>query len=142
MGTTRMSGQRGLRAIRARIGRIGAGRGLLILVILVAAAVGIWDGSARFRGAAANCVVGLTGAGVSISVDGPGAQTQCQSFLQTYPHSIGTWYLYADGVQPGGAVICQVPNLGDTFVVRDEGGRNGSTICQALIVANNAAASP
>jgi len=137
-----VSDQRGLKAFWPRVRRIGAGRGLLITVVVLAALAGMWDGIARFRGESAHCVVGLTGTAVSVSVDGPGAQVQCQSFLQTYPHSIGTWYLYADAAQPSGAVICQVPNLGDTFVVRDQGGRDGSTICQALIVANEAVASP
>ena len=68
----------------------------------------------------------------------PGAHNK----RQKAPHSVGTWCLYADGVPPSGAVICQVPILGDTFVVRDQGGPNGSSLCQALIVANGAAASP
>ena len=83
--------------------------------------------------APAHCAVGLNGAAVSVTVDGGGALAQCQSFLRQTTDS-GSWYIYADGVQPAGAVICQVDLYNDRFVVRDQGVLNiyGTQICQNL----------
>ena len=99
--------QRSSRAIWPRVRRMGAGRVLLILVVVIAALAGISDAIARFRGESAHCMVGLKGTAVSVSVDGPGALIQCQSFLQTYPcpraspgRSNRRRYLDMDGSHP------------------------------------------
>ena len=83
--------------------------------------------------APAHCTVGLNGAAVSVSVDGPGAMSQCQSFLSQTTNG-GSWYVYAAGLQPAGAMICQVAYANDTFAVRDQGLLNlyGNSICQNL----------
>jgi hypothetical protein len=67
-----------------------------------------------------HCVAGLEGASVSVAVDGPGANDQCQSFVGQVTDG-GSWYVYQSGTEPGGAVLCQYSYLGDTFSVRDQG---------------------
>lgn len=122
--------------------RLGAFRVLLVLVVVVSAAAGISDAIARFRGESGHCVFGLTDATVSVSVDGPGAEAKCRA-VRTEKYNGRTWYVYANGVQPSGAVICQVAYQGDTIVVRDQGVVNGKEICRATIdLANGPAASP
>ena len=90
-----------------------------------------------------NCTVGLTGAAVSVTVQGPTAQSQCNSFLGTKTDG-GSWYNYAGGQSAGGAVICQENYSGDLFTVRDQGSLNlyGSGVCSNLIKLINAALAP
>jgi len=80
-----------------------------------------------------SCTVGLNGAAVSVTVQGSGAQAQCNSFLRTTTNG-GNWYLYSGGQQPAGASICQIRYLGDLWTVRDNGALNvyGSGICTNL----------
>jgi hypothetical protein len=81
-----------------------------------------------------SCTVGLTGAAVSVSVQGLNAQLQCDSFLTTTTNG-GSWYMYSGGQSPTGAVICQLSLRGDLYTVRDQGSLNiyGSGICSNLI---------
>lgn len=81
-----------------------------------------------------HCVVGLTGAAVSIQVDGAGASAQCDSYAIQVTDG-GSWYRYQGDLAPGGAVICQVPWNGRTYTVRDQGLGNlyGTSVCQQLI---------
>jgi hypothetical protein len=114
-------------------------RPLLIIVLLVAlGAGGLYLVSPDFRGhlqqaVTPSCTVGLNGAAVSVTVEGPDAQTQCGSFLNQTTNG-GTWYVYSGGQQPAGASICQVTYKGDLFTVRDQGSLNvyGSAICTNL----------
>ena len=113
-------------------------RGWLILaVVLAAGAYGWFSGALASIApgvAPAHCVVGLNGHAVSVAVDGPGAMAQCNSFL-TQTTDGGTWYVYANGAQPAGAMICQVAYAGDEWAVRDQGVLDiyGSGICGDLI---------
>ena len=116
-------------APRAR--RIGAFRVLLILVVVFAAVVGISDVIARFRGGSAHCVFGLTGAAVSVSVDGPGALSKCQR-VRTGLLDGRRWYVDDSGVEPSGAVICRISSQGDTIVVRDQPNGYGPIVCRAM----------
>jgi hypothetical protein len=53
----------------------------------------------------------LAGSAVSITVQGPGAQAQCGSFIGRITNG-GSWYVYEGGQPPQGAVICQVSRSG------------------------------
>jgi hypothetical protein len=77
-----------------------------------------------------HCVAGLQGAAVSVTVDGPTATSQCQSFAGQVTDG-GSWYIYKSGTEPGGAVICQYTYSGDTVTVRDQGVANlyGTSVC-------------
>ncbi len=80
-----------------------------------------------------HCTVGLTGQTVSITIDGPSANYQCDSFVGVTTNG-ASWYTYESGAQPGGAVLCQVNYLGDLFTVRDQGILTiyGHNACQYL----------
>lgn len=82
-----------------------------------------------------SCVVGLNGAAVSVQLDGPSATSQCDQWAATQVTNRGTWYVYRNGLAPGGAVICQVDwRDGNTYTVRDTGGTvYGSAICGNLL---------
>lgn len=85
-----------------------------------------------------SCAVGLTGAAVSVTVQGLNAQSECGSFLTTTTDG-GTWYLYTGGQAPLGASICQETYRGDLFTVRDQGSNiYGSGVCNNLIKLINA----
>jgi hypothetical protein len=80
------------------------------------------------------CSVGLTGAAVSVTVEGISADAQCRSML-TRTTDGGSWYLYSGGQSPSGAVICQVTLSNDLYTGRDQGSFElyGSQICSNLI---------
>lgn len=80
------------------------------------------------------CTVGLQGAAVSMTIDGPGAQAECSSYLGQTTNG-GSWYVYQGGVQPAGAVICQATLLGRLHTVRDQGISNvyGSGLCRNMM---------
>lgn len=84
-----------------------------------------------------SCVVGLSGAAVSVQLDGPGATGACDKWAATSVTDDGTWYVYTSSVAPGGAVICQVDwrRQGIIYTVRDQGFLNayGSGICESLV---------
>lgn len=79
------------------------------------------------------CTVGLAGAAVSVSVEGPTADAQCGSMSGQVTDG-GNWYLYEADTEPGGAVICQYRHQGNTWTVRDQGIANlyGSGVCRNL----------
>jgi hypothetical protein len=81
-----------------------------------------------------SCTVGLTGASVSVTVQGSTAEKQCEAMLAQTTNG-GTWYRYASGQQPAGASICQVHYEGDLWIVRDEGALElySSSICSNLV---------
>lgn len=81
-----------------------------------------------------SCTVGLAGAAVSITVAGGSADADCRSIQGTTTDG-GSWYVYAGGEEPAGAIICQVTLDGDLYTVRDQGSLNlyGSSICSNLI---------
>jgi len=110
--------------------------GLLLVIVAVG---GLYLVSPDFRGqiqgaVTPSCTVGLTGAAVSVTVQGADAQAQCESFLDQTTDG-GSWYIYSGGQKPAGAVICQVSYRGEMFTVRDQGSLNiyGSGICSNLI---------
>jgi hypothetical protein len=72
-----------------------------------------------------SCVVGLQGAAVSVEVEGPSADRQCNAMAGTESDG-GTWYRYRTGTEPAGAVICQTQQAGDTWTVRDQGSRTST----------------
>lgn len=80
-----------------------------------------------------NCVVGLQGAAVSVAVDGPSANAQCEAMSHETTNG-GSWYVYDSDTEPGGAVICQFDIRGNRWTVRDQGIANmyGSGVCQNL----------
>ncbi len=114
-------------------------RVILLACVLVAGAV-LFNmlGGQRIIGQVvpSSCVVGLTGAAVSIQLDGPTAAAACDRFAATTATDGGTWYVYRNGVTPGGSVICQVDwRDGNTYTVRDSGALTlyGSGICKNLL---------
>ncbi len=133
---------------RAASDRIASARGWIVVALALGVGAYAWFSGALASiapGAApGHCAVGLNGAAVSVAIDGPGALAQCDSFL-TQTTDGGTWYVYANGAQPGGAMICQVSYAGDEWAVRDDGALDlyGSGICKNLIsMANGAATTP
>lgn len=115
---------------------------VLALFIAVAALIGVSllnDGTLpglldRIPLISSDCVVGLTGAAVSIEVNGPGASGQCDHYANEVTNG-GSWYRYSGGTTPGGAVICQVHLYGRVYTVRDAGVliEYGNEVCQNLI---------
>lgn len=83
--------------------------------------------------APARCTVGLNGAAVSVTVQGPGAMAQCDSFLAQTTNG-GTWYVYAPNEVPTAPIVCQVNVAGVVVDVRDSGliDAYGNEICQNL----------
>jgi hypothetical protein len=110
------------------------------LAILLAALIGgyVWlsGGAAMLvpELAPARCTVGLNGAAVNITVEGPGAMARCQSALKTTTNG-RTWFLYASDEQASGSLMCQVSYAGDLWDVRDSGllDMYGNSICQDLL---------
>jgi hypothetical protein len=79
-----------------------------------------------------SCSVGLSGAAVSVTVQGQNAQAQCESMLND-PTGGGSLYLYSGGQEPAGASICQRTYEGDLVTVRDTGSNMyGSVLCADL----------
>jgi hypothetical protein len=111
---------------------------LAILVAVSSLLAALWYGPRLIDelGAAAtpSCTVGLTGAAVSITIQGLRAQAQCDSYRGTTTDG-GSWYVYAGSQGPTGAVICQENYQGNLLTVRDQGLLNayGTSICKHLI---------
>jgi hypothetical protein len=122
---------------------------LVIALVVVALGVGmLYVLSPGFRGqvqsaVTPSCTVGLSGAAVSVTVQGADAQAQCNSFLGQTTDG-GSWYVYSGGQQPAGASICQVNYHGDLMTVRDEGPLNlyGTSVCSYLTALANGQAAP
>lgn len=88
-----------------------------IAVIVIAALYGVLT----FVRQNQTCVVALAGHAVSVQVQGPTANAQCQSFQGVTAADGSAWYVVQGGVQPGGALVCQVGYNEDIFTVRDQG---------------------
>jgi hypothetical protein len=127
-----MSDARGLKALWPRV-RIYVGVAVFFAAVL----------SIGHAAAPEHCVFGLTGATVSISVDGPGAQDACKA-ISTKPFDGRTWYVYDNNTQATGPVICQVPYRGVSYVLREAAPYPyGSAMCATLTdLASGSAASP
>lgn len=82
---------------------------------------------------ASECTVGLAGAAVSVAVEGPTANAECESMAGQVTDG-GNWYLYEADTEAGGAVICQYKHEDNTWTVRDQGVANlyGTGVCQNL----------
>lgn len=109
--------------------RLGAA--LALTAIAVLAVLPFAPGSSI--GIPSSCTVGLMGAAVSITYDGVGADSVCAQWEGRVTDG-GSWYRYAGGTDPGGAVICQGKRGGVTVTVRDQGALNlyGSSVCEAI----------
>ncbi len=120
-------------------------RVVAVVVVLVVAYAWLSGGFALLLPTVApgRCSVGLNGAAVSVTVQGPGAMGACEEFL-TQTTDGGTWYVYASGEQPTAPLVCQVALSGDVVDVRDSGllDAYGTTICNNLIKQANAQVSP
>ena len=110
-------------------------RVVAVVVVLVVAYAWLSGGFALLLPtvAPARCSVGLNGAAVSVTVQGPGAMGACEEFL-TQTTDGGTWYVYASGEQPTAPLVCQVALSGDVVDVRDSGllDAYGTSICNNL----------
>ena len=93
------------------------------------------------------CTVGVSGAAVSVTADGLGAESECRDLLAlgnpqpdqglpalVYLPASGYWYEYT-GAEPGGAVICQAHWDNATLTVRDAGAMTeyGNEVCHVLL---------
>jgi hypothetical protein len=88
------------------------------------------------------CTVGLTGAAVSVTIQGLDAQSRCVSEAATITDG-GSWYVYQGGQAPLGAAICQETYNSDLYTVRDQGSNiYGSGVCSNLIKLINGGAAP
>lgn len=111
-------------------------RAFLIVAVLGAGAFALYTYS-RSGGdvplLTSSCTVGLAGAAVSVTVEGPTADPQCESMSGQVIDG-GNWYLYDPDTEAGGAVICQYKHQGNTWTVRDQGVANlyGTSVCQNL----------
>jgi hypothetical protein len=79
------------------------------------------------------CTVGVAGNAVTITLEGPGAEAECDATAGTTSAGL-TWYRYAEGATPGAAIVCELSAGGIRYTVRDQGLLNllGSAACEVI----------
>lgn len=79
------------------------------------------------------CGVGLAGTALTVTVEGPDANAECDSLLGTAGPDGASWYRL-DGEEPTGYLVCRQPSGSSMVTVRDQGALMlyGHSVCESL----------